>query len=138
MNYCIVMNPGVTSKGKILLMDDEQIILDVTLEVLRFLGYEVQFARDGAEAIALYTKEKDAGEPFDVVILDLSVPEGMGGRDAIVKLKELDPGVKAIVSSGFTGDPCVTDYASFGFSGILAKPYKINDMKVLLEELIRK
>lgn len=132
------MNPGVTSKGKILLMDDEQIILDVTLEVLEFLGYEVQFAQDGADAIALYTREKDTGAPFDVVILDLSVPGGMGGREAIGKLKELDPGVKAIVSSGFTGDPCVMDYASFGFTGILAKPYKINDMKVLLEELIKK
>jgi len=132
------MNAGVTSKGKILLMDDEQIILDVTLEVLQFLGYEVQFARNGADAISLYAREKDAGVPFDVVILDLSVPEGMGGRDAIGKLKELDPDVKAIVSSGYTNDPCVQNFAACGFAGILAKPYKINDMKVLLEQLMKK
>ena len=70
----------MTGKGKVLLMDDEQIILDVTLEVLKFLGYEVMFAREGKEAIELYKQEKDAGAPFDVVILDLSVPEGMGGK----------------------------------------------------------
>lgn len=132
------MNAGVTSKGKILLMDDEQIILDVTLEVLQFLGYDVQFARNGAEAISLYALEKDAGVPFDVVILDLSVPEGMGGREAVGKLKELDPDVKAIVSSGYTNDPCVQNFADCGFAGILAKPYKINDMKVLLEQLMKK
>jgi CheY-like chemotaxis protein len=132
------MNAGMISKGKVLLMDDEQIILDVTLEVLRFLGYEVQFARDGFEAIALYTREKAAGTPFDIVILDLSVPEGMGGKETIQKLKELDPSVIAVVSSGYSNDPCVQDYAGFGFAGKLSKPYKINDMKTLLEELIKK
>lgn len=132
------MTEGAPARGKVLLMDDEQIILDVTLEVLQFLGYEVQFARDGNEALALYARERDAGVPFDVVILDLSVPDGMGGREAIGKLKELDPSVKAIVSSGFANDPCVQDYASFGFAGRLAKPYKINDMKTILEQLIQK
>jgi CheY-like chemotaxis protein len=132
------MNAGTTSKGKVLLMDDEQIILDVTLEVLQFLGYEVQFARDGAEAISLYAREKSAGIPFDIVILDLSVPEGMGGKEALGKLKELDPAVKAIVSSGYTNDPSVIDYAGSGFAGKLAKPYKINDMKQVLEQLIKK
>ena len=132
------MDSGTASKGKVLLMDDEQIILDVTQEVLQFLGYEVMFARDGEEAIALYTREKAAGAPFDVVILDLSVPDGMGGREAVGKLREIDPDVKAVVSSGYTNDPCVQDYAGFGFAGKLAKPYKINDMKVLLEQLITK
>jgi CheY-like chemotaxis protein len=132
------MNAGTSSKGKVLLMDDEQIILDVTLEVLQFLGYEVQFARDGTEAVALYIREKSAGIPFDVVILDLSVPDGMGGKDALVKLKEVDPAVKAVVSSGYTNDPCVIDYTGFGFAGKLAKPYKINDMKLVLEQLIKK
>jgi CheY-like chemotaxis protein len=127
------MTECTTSKGKVLLMDDEQIILDVTQEVLQFLGYEVMFARDGEEAIALYTREKAAGVPFDVVILDLSIPHGMGGRDAIMKLKEIDPVVKGVVSTGYTNDPSVQDYTGFGFAGKLAKPYKINDMKVLLE-----
>ena len=132
------MDAGTSSKGKVLLMDDEQIIIDVTLEVLQFLGYEARFARDGAEALSLYAQEKSAGVPFDVVILDLSVPDGMGGRETIAKLKELDPQAKAVVSSGFANDPYVQDYAAFGFAGRLSKPYKINDMKMILEELIKK
>jgi len=128
----------MTGKGKILLMDDEQIILDVTQEVLKFLDYEVMFSREGAAAIELYKNEKAAGAPFDVVILDLSVPDGMGGKEAIVQLKAFDPEVKAIVSTGYSNDPAVLDFASYGFSGKLTKPYKINDLKNVLETLIRK
>ena len=128
----------MTGKGKVLLMDDEQIILDVTLEVLKFLGYDVMFAREGASAIALYKKEKAAGAPFDVVILDLSVPEGMGGRETVGLLKAFDPEVKAVVSTGYANDPAVLDFASYGFSGKLTKPYKINDLKNILVQLIGK
>ena len=128
----------MTSKGKVLLMDDEQIILDVTLEVLKFLGYDVMFAREGAAAIELYKNEKAAGVPFDLVILDLSVPDGMGGEEAIGLLKAFDPEVNAVVSTGFSNDPVVLDFASYGFSGKLTKPYKINDMKNVLEQLNRK
>lgn len=127
----------MTSKGKILLMDDEQIILDVTREVFAFLGYDVEFARDGQAALDLYKQAMDAHAPFDAVILDLSIPEGMGGREAIQKFRELDPHVKAIVSSGYSNDPVVMDYAGHGFSGKLSKPYKINDMKVILEQLLQ-
>ncbi len=128
----------MTGKGKVLLMDDEQIILDVTQEVLRFLGYEVQFAQDGRAAIDLYVKEKAAGAPFDLLILDLSVPDGMGGKEAIEKIRALDPDVKAIVSSGYSNDPAIQDFSRYGFCGKLAKPYKINDMKNILEQYIRK
>ncbi len=128
----------MAGKAKILLMDDEQIILDVTNEVLTFLGYDVLFAMDGTAAIELYRREKEAGVPFDAVILDLSVPEGMGGKEAMQKLQEYDPSVKAIVSSGFANDPAVTNYTEYGFSGQLTKPYKIADLKAILEELIKK
>ncbi|MDO9327084.1 MAG: response regulator [Methanoregula sp.] len=128
----------MTVKGKVLLMDDEQIILDVTQEVLNFLGYEVMFAREGQAAIEIYKREKSAGAPFDVVILDLSVPDGMGGKEAIGLLKAFDPGVKAVVSTGYSNDPVVMDYASFGFSGKLSKPYKIKDLKQVLEQFIKK
>jgi CheY-like chemotaxis protein len=128
----------MTSKGKILLMDDEQIILDVTLEVLKFLDYDVKFARDGVAAIDLYKREKNAGTPFDIVILDLSVPDGMGGKETIGLLKAYDPSVRAVVSSGYSNDPVVLDYEKYGFSGRLSKPYKIGDMKNILELLIKK
>lgn len=127
----------MASKGKVLLMDDEQIILDVTHEVLKFLGYEVMFARDGVAAIGLYKTAKSEGSPFDLVILDLSVPEGMGGKEAIAELKAFDPSVKAVVSSGYSSDPVVQNFEQYGFSGTLTKPYKIIDMKDILERLIK-
>lgn len=117
-------------------MDDEQIILDVTHEVLKFLGYDVMFAQDGDKAYDLYVREKNAGSPFDIVILDLSVPEGIGGKEAIAKLQKFDPSIKAIVSSGYSNDPVVQEFTKYGFSGKLSKPYKINDMKVILEQLM--
>jgi CheY-like chemotaxis protein len=127
----------MAGKGKILLMDDEQIILDVTQEVLKFLKYDVVFARDGLAAIDLYKKEKTSGAPFDIVILDLSVPTGMGGKETIEHLRKFDPAIKAIISSGYSNDPVVENFSQYGFSGRLTKPYKISDLKNLLEELMR-
>jgi CheY-like chemotaxis protein len=128
----------MAAKGKVLLMDDEQIILDVTLEVLNYLEYEVMFARDGQAALGLYKNEREAGRPFDLVILDLSVPEGLGGKETIALLKAYDPAVKAIVSTGHSNDPVVLDFMLYGFSGKLSKPYKISDLKELLEQQIKK
>ena len=125
-------------KGRVLLVDDEEIILDVSREVLHFLGYDAMFAREGASAIELYMKEKDAGRPFDVVIIDLTIPEGMGGKELIGKLRSYDPSVKAVVSSGYTNDPVMQDFGNYGFSGKLAKPYRINEIKILLESLLQK
>ena len=128
----------MSGKGKVLFMDDEQIILDITRDVLKFLDYDVMFARDGLAAIDLYKKEKAAGVPFDVVILDLSVPSGLGGKETIKQLKKLDPDVKAVVSSGFTDDPAVLDFSDYGFDEKLTKPYKIHDLKNILEQVMRK
>jgi len=128
----------MTGKGKVLLMDDEQIILDVAGEILKFLRYEVMSARDGLAAVDLYKKEKAAGSPFDIVILDLSVPNGLGGKETIELLKDFDPAVKAVVSSGYTTDPLVRDFSRYGFSEKLTKPYNINEMKNLLEKVIKK
>jgi CheY-like chemotaxis protein len=128
----------MSGKGKVLLMDDEQIILDVTREVLKFLDYDAMFAKDGQTAIDLYQKEKAAGVPFDVVILDLSVPSGLGGKETIEQLRKIDPTVKAVVSSGYTNDPEVKDFSNHGFDEKLTKPYKIQDLKNILEQVMRK
>ena len=77
----------MAGKGKVLLMDDEEIILDVSREVLRFLGYDAAFAKEGGAAIGLYRQENEAGRPFDLVIIDLTIPEGMGGRETVEKLR---------------------------------------------------
>ncbi len=117
-------------------MDDEESILDVTKEVLTFLGYEVGLAREGGEAIRLYQEAMNAGTPFDVVIMDLTIPTGMGGGEAIQRLKEIDPNVKGVVSSGYSFDPVMTNYRNYGFAAVLAKPYKIKDLGDLLKNLL--
>jgi CheY-like chemotaxis protein len=127
----------MSGKGKVLLMDDEQIILDVTGEILTFLKYDVMTAKDGQAAVDLYKKEKAAGSPFDMVILDLSVPNGLGGKETIELLRTVDPDVKAVVSSGYTNDPVVQDFSRYGFSERLTKPYNIQEMRNLLESVIK-
>jgi len=128
----------VAGKGKVLLVDDEEIILDVSREVLRFLGYDAAFAREGGAAIELYKQGRESGQPFDLVIIDLTIPEGLGGEETIERLRSYDPDVKAVVSSGYTNDPVMQEFAKYGFSGRLTKPYRINEMKALLESMIQK
>lgn len=116
-------------KGKILLMDDEEMIRTVVGEMLEYLGYETILAKDGAEAIAKYNLEvKETGWPFDAVIMDLTVPGGMGGKECIEKLLEIDPDVKALVSSGYSNDPIMANFQEYGFRGVVTKPYKIEEL----------
>jgi CheY-like chemotaxis protein len=128
-------------KGKILVMEDEEALRELSGKMLERLGYEAELAKDGAEAIELYKRAMDAGEPFDAVILDLSVQGGLGGKQAIQKLQEMDGEVKAIVSSGYTDDPVMCNFRQYGFSAALNKTYLKKDMsealdKVLVEENI--
>ncbi len=125
-------------KGRIILVDDEDLILEAAGDMLRGLGYEVQTVRDGAAAVELYKQGLDAGRPFDAVIMDLTIPGGMGGREAIIKLIELDPEVTAIVSSGYGNDPAITEYEKYGFSGVVAKPYNIHQLATTLHEVLER
>jgi PAS domain S-box-containing protein len=120
-----VANPR-NGKGCVLVMDDEEFIRGVARDMLGHLGYSATCARDGAEAVELYKKSMAAGKPFDAVIMDLTVPGGMGGKDAVRILKEIDPGIMAIVSSGYSNDPILADPGKFGFTGIVAKPYTLD------------
>ena len=104
-------------------MDDEPAICEITGILLKKLGYEPVITITGEETIEEYQKAIDAGAPIDLVILDLSVPGGMGGREVIKRLREIDPTVKSLVSSGDLSDPAITSYFDFGFSGVLTKPY---------------
>jgi len=125
----------LAGKGKILLMDDEENVRRVAGEMLKSIGYEVSFARDGAEAIELYKKAGKSGKPFDAVVMDLTVPGGMGGKEAIKKLLEIDSEVKAIVSSGYSNDPIMADFKKHGFSGVVAKPYTIEELSKILHRV---
>jgi two-component system cell cycle sensor histidine kinase/response regulator CckA len=115
-------------KGKVLIMDDEEIIRLVTGNMLSHVGYRVMLAKNGEEAVDAYKKGMENGDPFDIVILDLTVRGGMGGSDAIRRLREIDPGVRAIVSSGYSRDPVMLNHAQYGFSGVLPKPYKVQEL----------
>ncbi len=121
-------------KEKVLIMDDEEIVRDVASRILKHIGYEVEVAKDGAEAIALYKQAQESQFPFNVVILDLTVPGGMGGREAIEKLIELDPQAKAIVSSGYSSDPVMSNFREYGFSSVVSKPYKIEELREALHK----
>ena len=98
----------------------------------------MSFAKGGAEAIDLYKKALDLKEPYSAVIMDLTVPGGMGGREAISKLLTVDPHIKAIVSSGYSTDPIMSDYSRYGFSGVITKPYSIGSFSKVLQEVIKK
>ena len=125
-----------TGTGRVLVMDDEELIRKLLSSELTKAGYEVELTEDGAGTIKRYTKAMELGNPFDVVILDLTVPGGMGGKEVIEKLLEIDPGVKAIVSSGYSTDPIMSDFASYGFKGVVAKPFKMAEMLERLQSII--
>ena len=124
--------------GKILVMDDDEMVRNFVSRVLKSFGNEVEVVRDGAEAIELYRKAMDSGKPFDVVILDLTIPGGMGGKKAIKKLLEIDPDAKAVVSSGYSNDPVVSNFEEYGFKGNISKPYRLKELKKVLNEVMKK
>jgi len=126
-----------TGKGaRILFMDDEHAVYKVALDLLELSGYRVDYAADGEAAIEAYKTAQQAGDPYAAIILDLTIPGGMGGQEALVKIREMDPGVKAIVSSGYANDPVLIDYASYGFMAGLAKPYKLDALKATLDRIL--
>lgn len=121
-------------RGKVLVMDDERIVREVVGEILEFLGYEVAFAEEGEEAVQRYEESMTSGRNFDAVVMDLTVPDGLGGKEAIGRLLEIDPAAKVIVASGYSEDPIMSEYQSYGFKGVVNKPFRIEDLeKILLE-----
>jgi PAS domain S-box-containing protein len=121
---------------RVLYMDDENALRDIAGEMLGHIGYNVEFARDGAEAIKMYSEAITSGKPFDIVIMDLTIPGGMGGAEAVQKLHEIDPRVKAIVSSGYTNDPIMKDFKEYNFSGVITKPFDVDELVRVIESVL--
>lgn len=121
---------------RILLMDDDRVVGEVATKMLAHLGYQVEVAVDGSETIDLYKKSLEMNRPYGAVIMDLTIPGGMGGAEAIKKLLEIDPQVKAIVSSGYSNDPVMADFRQYGFRGFIMKPYMLMELKKTLEQVL--
>jgi CheY-like chemotaxis protein len=124
-------------KGKVLILEDEQEICKVVHYMLKNLQYSAHFATDGSEILTLYGQALSVGKPFEIVILDLTIPGGMGGEETIVQLTKLDPNVKAIVSSGYSTGTIMSNYKQYGFKGVLVKPYTIADLGEVIEQVLK-
>lgn len=117
-------------------MDDEESILEIMSQMLRRRGFDVSCARDGAEAVAAHRDAMAAGARFDTVVMDLTIPGGVGGREAIHQLLAIDPGVRAVVSSGHSNDPVMARPMEHGFVGVLPKPYSIAELVAALQRAL--
>ena len=126
----------VRGSGRVLVMDDDGDIRTLARGILQELGFTVECAGHGAQAIELYLRAKELGAPFCAVILDLTIPGGIGGKETIARLLEIDPGVKGIVSSGYSNDKILADYRDYGFRAVLNKPYRAQEMSAVLRELV--
>ncbi len=124
--------------AKVLVMDDEDIIRRVLSKMLTQLGYEAHVVNEGISAIKLYKKFLEKNDPFDVVILDLTIRGGMGGAETMENLLIIDPKAKVLASSGYTTDKVITNYESYGFSGALIKPYRVNELDKILLDILNK
>ncbi|NTV13841.1 MAG: PAS domain S-box protein [Desulfobulbaceae bacterium] len=122
--------------GRILVMDDEEHIREISAEILGHLGYETDQAKDGKEALEKYRLAKDSGTPYAAVIMDLTIPGGMGGKETVAQLLALDPMAKAIVSSGYSYDQIMADPGKYGFAGVVSKPYDMIKMGKTLHRVI--
>jgi CheY-like chemotaxis protein len=117
-------------------MDDDSLVLSVAENMLRVMKYSVHTSHDGAEAVSLYKSAMERGEPYRFVILDLTVPGGMGGKEAVKKIRELDPGAKIIASSGYSNDPVIVHFREHGFSGVIEKPYRYDDLAAAVASVL--
>ncbi|MEA2108775.1 MAG: PAS domain S-box protein, partial [Pseudomonadota bacterium] len=125
----------LTGSGKILIMDDEEVVREVCGEMLLTMGYSIYYAVNGQEALDKYQQAMREEKPFDLVIMDLTIPGGMGGKEAISKLLKIDPQAKAIVSSGYSHDDVMANYQDYGFQGVAAKPYILSNLNKVLQNL---
>lgn len=123
-------------EGRILVMEDEGLVRNTMGRMLSYLGYQVVFARHGAEAIAKYEQARQNGETFEAVIMDLTIVGGMGALPTLAELKKLAPDIRAILTSGYNTEQVVNDFRSYGFSGLVTKPYRLETLSQVLQEVL--
>jgi PAS domain S-box-containing protein len=126
-----------TGLGRILVMDDEEALRKLLAQILKRLGYEVDCAREGAEAIELYQRAKDSGHGFDAVLVDLTIPGGMGGKEVAARLREVDDSVILIASSGYSQTPIMSEFRRYGFDDVISKPWTPLQLSQVLRRYTR-
>ncbi|HRZ28642.1 MAG TPA: ATP-binding protein [Spirochaetota bacterium] len=123
-------------KRRVLVMEDDDMVAEITIIMLKRIGFMVDRVTNGMDAIDMYKMKFSGGDPYDLVIMDLTIPGGMGGKEAIAELREFDPRIKAVVSSGYSNDPVMAGYNEYGFCGFIVKPYTINDLDQLIRGIL--
>jgi two-component system cell cycle sensor histidine kinase/response regulator CckA len=129
-------SPFEPIKGRVLFMDDEEPIRHMTQALLERLGLQVKVTSDGNDAVREFATARAAGQPYDVMIFDLTVPGGMGGADAMREILKIDPAAKGIVSSGYSSDPVMANFRAHGFRGSVPKPYRMADIARMIREVL--
>lgn len=123
-------------RGRVLVMDDEEVVRDISVEILEYLGCETAVAANGHEAITLYMQAKENDTPFDVLIMDLTIPGSMGGLETLERLRIIEPEVKALVSSGYANNPVMANYKEYGFCGVVPKPFMVEELNKVLSDIL--
>ncbi|MBU1140278.1 MAG: response regulator, partial [Proteobacteria bacterium] len=123
-------------RGRVLVMDDEEVVRDISVEILEYLGCETAVAANGYEAITLYMQAKENNTPFDVLIMDLTIPGSIGGLETLERLLILEPEVKALVSSGYANNPVMANYKEYGFCGVVPKPFMVEELNKVLSSIL--
>ncbi len=129
--------PPTAGTGRVLVMDDEEIVREVLQAMLTTMGYEVDLSSDGEQAVQAYQRAMEGHDPYQVVVMDLTVPGGMGGVEAMAAIRSLDPDARGIVSSGFSDDPVMADPGRFGFCGVVGKPYRLAELSAAVRDALR-
>lgn len=123
----------VEKHGKILIMDDEKSVRDIAEQILTHLGHATTSVEEGKKAVEMYKRAYESGEPFDLIIMDLTIPDGMGGKEAVKEVLALNPKTKVIVASGYSNDPVMANHTKYGFSGCLNKPFQLQEMNKVVQ-----
>ena len=129
--------PELLSASSILILEDDSLIRQLLVANLINEGYSVSETEEGSETVSTYHERFKSGKPFDLIIMDLSIPNGMGGVDAIKEIRKINPDVKAIVSSGYSDDPVMSNPKEYGFDAVLPKPYKPQELSSLVKKLLK-
>lgn len=122
---------------KIMVMDDEKVVGDIAKQMLEYMGYKVKVVVDGTEAVKLYREAYIDGEPYRAVIMDLNIPRGMGGREAVKEVLQIDADARVLVSSGYSNDPIMVEYEKYGFCGCIAKPFDLKGLQDSIESALQ-